>query len=189
MRFNVSDTNSKNKPAEQLTRLKTHIRNDGDDDDLSFMGSPPLLPLDDADEYYKLREDVGKSAPADFFGQFFGRMFTDTAWEARRYQTVTTNYLDAQLKQYLDPTVDDQTKLALVVADTIDPLERLHRLRSGREHRLDALYRLVQEHRANLGTLLRPTAEQVQDAEFREISDETGEADQSRPQTRQENKP
>jgi hypothetical protein len=121
------DTNSKTKSAVQLTRLKTHIHNDsndGNDDDLSFMGSPPLLPLDDPNEYKKLREDVGKSAPADFFGQFFGRMFTDTAWEARRYQLVATNFLKAQLKQFLDLTVDHETKLALVVAETMADPER-----------------------------------------------------------------
>src|SRR5215469_11305419 len=67
---------------------------------------------------------------------------------------------------------------ALVVGEKIEPLERLYRLRGGREHRLDALYRLVQEHRANLGTLLPATAEQVQDAEFSEVEDETDDADQ-----------
>jgi hypothetical protein len=184
--------NSKNKSAVQLTRLKTHIHNDGtdgNDDDLSFMGSPPLLPLDDPNEYRKLREDVSKSAPADFFGQFFARMFTDTAWEARRYQLVVTNFIKAEVKGFLDPTVDGETKLALVVAERIEALERLHRLRAGREHRLDALYRLVQEHRANLGRLLTPPAEQVQDAEFREVEDESGHADQLSQQTRQDDKP
>jgi hypothetical protein len=185
----VPNTNSKNKPVE-LTRLKTHIRNDGDnDDDMSFMGSPPLLPSDDPAEYKKLRAAVGESAPADFFGQFCARMFADTAWEARRYQLVTTNLLKAELKHFLDPTVDDETKLALVVGEKIEPLERLYRLRGGREHRLDALYRLVQEHRANLGTLLHPTAEQVQDAEFSEVEDATGDADRLSQQARQEDKP
>jgi hypothetical protein len=185
----VSNTNSKNKPVE-LTRLKTHIRNDGDnDDDMSFMGSPPLLPSDDPAEYKKLRAAVSESAPADFFGQFCARMFTDTAWEARRYQLVTTNLIKAEFEHFLDPTVDDETKLALVVAGKIEPLERLYRLRGGREHRLDALYRLVQEHRANLGTLLRPAAAQVQDAEFSEVEDKTGDANRLSQQTRQEDKP
>ena len=185
----MSNTNSEHKPVE-LTRLKTHIRNDGDNDDnMSFMGSPPLLSCDDPAEYKKLRHAVSESAPADFFGQFCARMFADTLWEARRYQLVTTNLLKAELKHFLDPTVDDETKLALVVGETIEPLERLYRLRGGREHRLDALYRLVQEHRANLGTLLPATAEQVQDAEFSEVEDETDDADQLSQQARQEDKP
>jgi hypothetical protein len=54
-------TNSKNKRAEQLTRLKIHIRNDGDDDDMTFMGSPPLLPLDDPAEYKKSATNAGHS--------------------------------------------------------------------------------------------------------------------------------
>ena len=107
----MSNTNSKHKPVE-LTRLKTHIRNDGDNDDnMSFMGSPPLLSCDDPAEYKKLRHAVSESAPADFFEQFCARMFADTLWEARRYQLVTTNLLKAELKHFLDPTVDDETKL------------------------------------------------------------------------------
>lgn len=185
-------SNSKNKSAVQLTRLKTNIHSDGnggDDDAMAFMGSPPLLPLDDPAEYNKLRAAVGESAPADFFGQFFARMFTDTAWEARRWQLITTNLIKAELKSFLDPTVDDETKLALVAAEKLEPLERLHHLRGEREHRLDALYRLVQEHSANLGTtLLSPTAQRVEDAEYREVDDETGDGNQLSQQAPQEDK-
>lgn len=155
---------------------------------MSFMGSPPLLPFDDPVEYKKLRGAVAKSAPADFFGQFFARMFADTLWEARRYQLVNTNLIKAELEHFLSPTVDNDTKLALVTAEKLDPLERLHRLRGEREQRLDALYRLVQEHRANLGTLLSPMAKEVEDAEYREIDDETSDGNQLGQQAQQEDK-
>ena len=84
----MSDTNSKKKPTDQLTPVKTYIRiegNDGDDDEMALMGSPPLLPFDDPTEYKKLRCAANKTMPADFIGQFCGRMLADALWETRRY--------------------------------------------------------------------------------------------------------
>jgi hypothetical protein len=183
----VSGTNSKTKPTERLTHLKTYIRNDGDDE-MSFMGSPPLLPFDDPAEYQKLRHAVGEGMPADFFGQFCARMFTDAVWEVRRYQVVTKNTIKTEIEHCFDPTADPETKLAAAVTNRLDTLERLHRIIGGREHRLDAVYRLAQQHRANLGSLLRPTAEQVQDAEFREVDDAAGDGNRLSEHARHEDK-
>src|SRR6516165_9011912 len=78
---NVSNSNSKKKQTDGLTPVKTHICNDGDNGDMSFMGSPPLLPFDDPTEYKKLRQAASNSMTADFLGQFCSRMLTDALWE------------------------------------------------------------------------------------------------------------
>ena len=67
----MSNSNSKKKQTDGLTPVKTHICNDGDDGDMSFMGSPPLLPFDDPTEYKKLRQAASNSMTADFLGQFW----------------------------------------------------------------------------------------------------------------------
>jgi len=182
----LSDTTSKKKPTDRLTSVKTYIRNDDDSDEMSFMGSPPLLPSDDPAEYEKVRHAVSKTMPADFFGRFCAHMFTDALWEARRYQVVTTNTIEAELAHYPD-IADPKARLAHVVTDRRDTLERLFRIREGREHRLDAVYRLAERHRSSLGNLLSPAKEQVEDAEFREVDDET--ADGHPLQPRHEDEP
>ena len=159
----MTDSNSKKKPTDRLTPVKAYIRNDGDDDEMSFMGSPPLLPSDDPAEYKKVRRAMGKTTPDDFFGQFCARMSTDALWEARRYQLVITNTIKAELAHYPD-IADPDARLANVITDRLDTLERLYRIMGWREHRFDAVIRLAERHRSNLGTLLSPTTEQVEDA-------------------------
>ncbi len=184
-----NEENENSSPTEPLTRLKTSIRTDGDDDDMSFMGSIALFPFEDPSEYKNLREAVAKSTPVDFFGQFCARMLTDALWETRRYQLVTAATIKTELERFSDPTANPETKVAAAVANQLDVLERLYRIIGGREHRVDAFYRLAQQHRANLGTLLRPPAEQVQDAEFREVDEATGDRNLLSEQARPEDKP
>ncbi len=173
----MSNTNSKKKPTDRLTPVKTYIRNDGNDDEMSFMGSPPLLPFDDPAEYRKLRQAASKSMTADFLGQFCSRMLTDALWEARRYQQVATNIIKADLAHY--PEIEDpQTRAAHAVTDRLDVFERLYRIIGSREHRVDAVYRLAEQHRTSLGKLVAPRAKQAEDAEFREVEDETANGNQ-----------
>jgi hypothetical protein len=63
----VSNTNSKKKPTDPLTPVKTNICKDGNDDKMSFLGSPPLLPLDDPAEYKKLPQAASRFMPAVFY--------------------------------------------------------------------------------------------------------------------------
>jgi hypothetical protein len=185
----MSDTNFKKKPTDGLIPVKTYIRNDGDgdDDEMSFMGSPPLLPFDDPAEYKKLRQAASKSMPADFLGQFCGRMLTDALWETRRYQLVATNIIKADLARY--PEIEDpEARVAHVVADRLDALERLYRIIGCREHRADAVHRLAEQHRTNLGKLLPSTAEQVQDAEFQEVDDNAADGNQLKSQPAHEDR-
>ena len=156
---NVSNSNSKKKQTDGLTPVKTHICNDGDDGDMSFMGSPPLLPFDDPTEYKKLRQAASNSMTADFLGQFCSRMLTDALWETRRYQLVATNIIKADLARY--PEIEDpEAKVAHAVTDRLDVFERLYRIIGFREHRVDAVYRLAEQHRTNLGKLAPSTADQ-----------------------------
>jgi hypothetical protein len=174
----VSNSNSKKKQTDGLIPVKTNICNDGDEGDMSFMGSPPLLPSDDPAEYKKLRRAASKSMPADFLGQFCGRMLTDALWETRRYQLVATNIIKADLSRY--PEIEDpQAKVAHVVMERLDALERLYRIIGSREHRVDAIHRLAEQHRNSLGRLLPSTAEQIQDAEFQEVDDNAADGHKS----------
>jgi hypothetical protein len=121
-----------------------------------------------------------KKTPDDFFGQFCARMSTDALWEARRYQLVITNTIKAELAHYPD-IADPDARVAHAVTDRLDMLERLYRIMGWREHRFDAVIRLAERHRSNLGTLLSLTTEQVEDAEFREVDDETADGHQLQP--------
>jgi hypothetical protein len=181
----MTDANSKKKPTDPLTPVKTNINNDDDDDKMSFMGSPPLLPSDDPAEYKKLRQAASKFMPADFLGRFCGRMLTDALWETRRYQLVATNIIKADLARY--PEIEDPgDKVGHVVLDRLDAFERLYRIIGSREHRVDAVYRLAEQHRANLGKLAPSTAERVQDAEFEEVDAEAADGNQLSEQRRHE---
>lgn len=181
----MSNSNSKKKPTDPLTPVKTNIGNDGDNDEMSFMGSPPLLPFDDPAEYYKLRQAASMSMTADFLGQFCSRMLTDALWETRRYQQIATNIIKADLAHY--PEIEDpETKAAHVVTERLDVLERLYRIIGSREHRVDAVHRLAEQHRTNLGKLLPSAAEQIEDAEFREVEDETANGHQLKGQAAHE---
>ena len=126
MNSQTCNSNSKKKQTDGLTPVKTNICNDGDDGDMSFMGSPPLLPFDDPTEYKKLRQAASNSMTADFLGQFCSRMLTDALWETRRYQLVATNIIKADLARY--PEIEDpEAKVAHAVTDRLDVFERLHR--------------------------------------------------------------
>ncbi len=98
-------------------------------------------------------------------------MFADALWETRRYQLVIANVIKTELEHFSDRRTDPETKMAAAVTKRLDIVERVYRIIAGREHRVDAVYRLAQEHRANLGTLLSASAENVQDAEFREVDE------------------
>ena len=55
--------------------------------------------------------------------------------------------------------------------NTIDALERIDRMVMTMEARRNAAYREAERHRLGLGERLRRAAEQVEDAEFREVED------------------
>jgi hypothetical protein len=65
--------------------------------------------------------------------------------------------------------------IAGVVAVNINVLERIDRMVMTMEARRNAAYREAERHRIGLGERLRRAAEQVEDAEFREVEDATGE--------------
>jgi hypothetical protein len=117
----MSVTNSKKKPTDPLTPVKTNISNDGDEDEMSLMGSPPLLPCDDPAEYKKLRLAASEAMPADFIGQFCARMLTDALWETRRYRLVATNTIKAELALHPD-ILDPQARVAHVAPAISIPL-------------------------------------------------------------------
>jgi hypothetical protein len=59
--------------------------------------------------------------------------------------------------------------------NTIDALERIDRMVMTMEARRNAAYREAERHRLGLGERLRRAAEQVEDAELREIDNAPGE--------------
>jgi hypothetical protein len=65
--------------------------------------------------------------------------------------------------------------IASIVAINIDALERIDRLVMTMEARRNAAYREAERHRIGLGARLRRAAAQVEDAEFREVDNATGE--------------
>ena len=65
--------------------------------------------------------------------------------------------------------------VASIVAIHIKVLERIDRMVMTMEARRNAAYHEAERHRIGLGERLRRAAEQVEDAEFREVDDATGE--------------
>jgi hypothetical protein len=115
------------------------------------------------------------------------RDIVDLQWDIIRFRRikadVITYYYEKNRKssekvglaEFANRAKELRTDVAGVVARTIDALERIDRMVMTMEARRNAAYREAERHRIGLGERLRRAAEQVEDAEFREIDNAPGE--------------
>jgi len=167
--------------------------------DLSFLGAPPLIPGESAGDYEKLASAVTNTMkPADFMETIWTLDIVDLQWDIMRFRRIKADLITHRYKgshDYLkvvgEPTEFETTStnnmlasivavsmrgdIAGVVAVNIKVLECIDRMVMTMEARRNAAYREAERHRIGLGERLRRAAEQVEDAEFREVDDATAE--------------
>jgi hypothetical protein len=149
--------------------------------DLSFLGAPPLIPGEVATAYQQLLTAVTSvMKPANFLESIWTRDVVDLQWEIIRFRRIKADLLTDRYEQArrlpMIPLVSTQTEnsngqLANIVAININTIERIDRMVMTMEARRNAAYHEAERHRIGLGEQLRRAAEQVEDAEFREVDD------------------
>ena len=155
--------------------------------DLSFLGAPPLIPGEAARDYKQLLTAVtNELKPVDFMETIWTRDIVDLQWDIIRFRRIKADFITYRYEQsrgYLttfegvEPILKMELNgdIASIVAINIDALERIDRLVMTMEARRNAAYREAERHRIGLGERLRRATEQVEDAEFREVDNATGE--------------
>jgi hypothetical protein len=158
--------------------------------DLSFLGAPPLIPGESAGDYEKLVSAVTNiMKPADIMETIWTRDIVDLQWDIMRFRRIKADlitkhyngshaYLNAvgepaEFETILARELHDD--IASIVAIHIKVIQRIDCMVMTMEARRNAAYREAERHRIGLGERLRRAAEQVEDAEFREVDDATGE--------------
>jgi len=160
--------------------------------DLSFLGAPPLIPGEAASDYQQLLAAVtNEMKPNDFMETIWTRDIVDLQWDIIRFRRIKADLItiryersnahlaasELNFKRILKKTLKDD--IASVVAVNIDALERIDRMVMTMEVRRNAAYREAERHRIGLGERLRRAAEQIEDAEFREVDDAPGEQERA----------
>jgi hypothetical protein len=167
--------------------------------DLSFLGAPPLIPGESAGDYELLVNAVTNTMkPVDFMEIIWIRDIVDLQWDITRFRRIKADFITHRyegshgyLKVVGEPTEFETTStdnmlasilavsmrgdIATTVAVNIKVLECIDRMVMTMEGRRNAAYREAERHRIGLGERLRRAAEQVEDAEFREVDDATAE--------------
>ena len=128
--------------------------------DLSFLGSPPLIPGEAASDYEQLLTAViNVMKPVDFLEMMWTRDIVDLQWDIIRFRRIKADII----------TYYHGNNIAEAISYKIEVLERIDRMIMTMEARRNAAYREAERYRIGLGDLLRRVAEQVEDAEFSEV--------------------
>jgi hypothetical protein len=153
--------------------------------DASFLGAPPLIPGEVASDYQQLLTAVSDvMKPVDFLETMWTRDIVDVQWDIIRFRRIKADLITHRYEQVrLLPTIplgspqteNSNGKLASIVAININTIERIDHMVMTMEARRNAAYREAERYRVGLGERLRRATEQVEDAEFREVDDATGE--------------
>ena len=158
--------------------------------DLPFLGAPPLIPGESAGDYEQLVSAVTNTMkPADFMETIWTRDIVDLQWDIIRFRRIKADVITHRYKGSKDylKTLGEPAEFKTILAGTlhgdiasivaihINTLERIDRMVMTMEARRNAAYREAERHRIGLGERLRRAAEQVEDAEFREVDDATAE--------------
>jgi hypothetical protein len=144
-----------------------------------------LIPGEAASDYEQLLTAViNVMKPVDFLEMMWTRDIVDQQWDIIRFRRIkadliTHRYEHARLLPTI-PLVSTETEnsngqLASIVAININNIERIDRMVMTMEARRNAAYREAERYRIGLGERLRRVAEQVEDAEFREVDNAPGE--------------
>ena len=119
-----------------------------------FFGPPPLIAGEDQAQYEAMRDQISAAvAPLDFLEEIWVNDVVNHVWEMLR------------LRLLMVELHDEEDLLAL----KIDNMERIDRMITGAEARRNIALREIDRHRATLAAALRQAADEVLDAEFKEI--------------------
>jgi hypothetical protein len=153
--------------------------------ELSFLGAPPLIPGETAEDYEQLLSAVTNTMkPVDLMETFWTRDIVDLQWDIIRFRRIKADLITHRFEgSHVDlkafgttyESKHRRSDIAGVVAVNIKVLECIDHMVMTMEARRNAAYREAERHRIGLGERLRRAAEQVEDAEFREVDDATGE--------------
>jgi hypothetical protein len=148
--------------------------------DLLFPGAPPLIPGENARDYQQLLAAVtNEMKPVDFMETMWTRDIVDLQWDIIRFRRIKADLITCRHDRIDWEAIQElgvkstprnlRGDIAHVVAKDIDAIERIDRMIMTMEARRNAAYREAERHRIGLGERLRRAAEQVEDAEFREV--------------------
>jgi hypothetical protein len=136
---------------------------------LAWMGPPPILSDEDASHYQHVLTLVAEAMrPVDILDWFWVRDVTDLEWEIIRFRKIKTFMLGEREFQMIEPTTT-QAWLCSTFMSRHKTLERVDRMIMTLELRRDRVYRECERRAAGSVAQLRRAAEQIEDAEFREI--------------------
>lgn len=159
------------------------------------LGPPPAIDGEDADAYQQsLAMVIDVVRPVDIMDWFWVRDIVDLQWEILRFRRAKANYLIKTAKQPLERAAllkeefaarlrghdDDDSPLAAVELDISDVLKvvmnssdqigRIERIVAAMEARRDKAFREIERHRSKSSVRSRRAAKQIEDAEYRVIT-------------------
>ena len=125
-----------------------------------FFGPPPLIAGEDRAQYEAMRDKISAAVgPLDFLDEISVNDIVNLVWETRRLRRLMVNLLNEDNGKFL-------TKL---LALRIETVERVDRIVAGAEARRHVALREIDRHRATLAAAPGQAADEVEDAEFREV--------------------
>jgi hypothetical protein len=147
---------------------------------LAWMGPPPLVPGESPTHYQHVLTLVAEAIkPVDIIDWFWVRDITDLEWEVVRLRKIKAYMITREkatkftTDEYNELTVADGShdeNLAFALKSKGDILERIGRMINSLEIRRDRILSEYERRRSGSAARLRRVAEQIEDAEFREIA-------------------
>jgi hypothetical protein len=126
--------------------------------------------------------------PIDVLETMWTRDIVDLQWDIIRFRRIKadaiTYYYEHYCRessknvggaQFANRTEESKGDVARIVVHNMDALERIDRMVMTMEARRNDAYREAERYKIGLGERLRHAAEQVEDAEFREVDHAPGE--------------
>ncbi len=125
-----------------------------------FFGPPPLIAGEDRAQYEAMRDQISATVqPLDFLEEILVNDVVNLVWDALRLRRILRNVLNGNNEYILTPEFILRMETA----------ERIDRMIAGDEARRNVALREIDRHRATLGAALRQAADEILDAEFKEI--------------------
>jgi hypothetical protein len=176
MRSNQTSTTKTTNTAPAVHRAETA------DDELSVLGALPLLPGEDRAGYERLRAAIiAAMKPTDIMEKIWTNDVIYLECEIVFFRRAKANFIkNLSTSDRLQAAInkmrlgeDPHANIASMVAANIGTLEQLDAAVAKLELRRNNAYHEAEQHRARLGERLRQAIAQVEDAEFRELEDQT----------------
>ncbi len=133
------------------------------EESVRFFGPPPLIAGEDPAQYEAIRTQILAAVqPLDFLEEILVNDVVNLVWDMRRFRRLMRNVLNGDNENVLTPEFTLRLRM--------ETAERINRMAAGAEARRNAAWREIDRHRATpLAAALRQAADEVLDAEFKEI--------------------